>query len=351
MGLTGVYWPEPVWDSRLVARIRRRVRFWRHSPHGISMDTDYGYAKTLRRLLSEKRFDTVIIEHLYMMQYARFVTSCPVFYSAHNVETIKYERWHKNEPDGIAHRFLYRAQKAVLHYHESRVGTRAAAVFATSNVDRDILRKMNRGGRFIVVPNGADLDYFLPRSQESFRGPPSVIFIGSLFYKPNADAVRFLVNEVMPILRRQCAECECHIVGKTAGNDFSYLHHPETGVFLHGSVPDIRPFLQSSKVLVVPLFVGSGTRIKILESMASGTPVVSTRLGAEGIDYTEGVDICLAETAFEMAKDVETLLCNPEEAYRMGQAGRSLVETKYSWDRSAAIMRTEIDAVLSGKRD
>jgi glycosyltransferase involved in cell wall biosynthesis len=300
-------------------------------------------------VIGQIRCDAVLVEFLYMFQYTRVCGLLPVFFSAHNVETLKYRRWYEGQPLGLLERCRVCFQYAAIRRLESSVGGRASVVFVTSDYDRDKLREMNNEGEFVVVPNGADPDYFMPRDADTFTGPPSVLFVGSLFYKPNADAVRFLVNEVMPILRSEVAGCECHIVGNTGGGDFSSLHRPESGVFLQGYVQDVRPFLMRSQVLAVPLFIGSGTRIKILEAMASGTPVVSTRVGAEGLDYSAGVDICLAETSAEMAKSISGLIRNPDLAYRMGQAGRRLVENKYSWARSAAIMHAAIDGAMAGR--
>ena len=340
---------ERVEPSGLVSRIKRKLNFWKGSPHGLSLSVDPAYARRVYGLIRDTECDAVLIEYLYMFQYAEFCAKTSLFFSAPNVETIKYQRWYEGQALDFTQRWRCRFQERAIRRLESRVGSKACAVFATSDSDRDELRKMNKKGRFVTVPNGADLEYFTARTPGTFFGPPSVLFIGSLFYKPNADAVLLLVNKVMPRLRMRFPGCECHIVGNTAGGDFSSLHQPESKVFFHGCVPDIRPYLQCSQVLAVPLLVGSGTRIKILEAMAAGTPVVSSRIGAEGIGYTAGVDILLADTPSEMAEAVGGLLGNSQAAYQMGQAGRRLVEAKYTWTQSAAIMRTEMDAVLTGR--
>ncbi len=117
---------------------------------------------------------------------------------------------------------------------------------------------------------------------------------------------------------------------------------------MHGFVEDIRSYFEHAHVLVVPLVVGSGTRIKILEAMASGTPVVSTSIGAEGLECADGENIMITDSVAGLAAAVVRLLRNREECFRIGAAGRRLVEGKYSWDASAEVVRTEISRVLNG---
>lgn len=328
----------------------RRIRFWRHAPHGLSMDVDPNYAQALSRVTAATEFHGVLIDHLYMMQYARFVRPLPVFYSATDVETTKFARWYDGERLSSTRRLLHWAQRRAITWHESRVGKRARVTFATSPVDRDALLRLNHDGRFVVVPNGVDLDYFRPRSRESFDKPPRVFFVGSMFYKPNHLAARFLVSEVFPLIRKEIPDATCHLAGKTNDGDYSELHRPEQGVHMHGFVEDVRPHFDASQMLMVPLSVGSGTRIKILEAMATGTPVVSTAIGAEGIECTHGENIVIANSATDMAAAGVRLLREREQSFRIGSAGRRLVERKYSWDASAHVMRSEISRVLEQER-
>ena len=322
------------------------IGFWRYAPHGISLDVDPSYANTLKRTLASTQFHGVLIDHLYMMQYARFVRPRPVFYTAPDVETVKFERWHQGETLAPKRRFLHWAQRRVIRWYESRLWRRARVTFAASTVDRDLLVQMNRKGRFIVAPNGVDLSYFRPRSRSSFEGPPAIFFVGTMSYKPNYHAARFLAQEVFPRIRHHFPAAVCHLAGKTGKHDYAELNHPELGVRMHGFVDDIRPFFAQCQILLVPLAMGSGTRIKILEGMASGTPIVSTRVGAEGLEYTDGQNIVIADSAVDLAAAAVRLLESREECYRLGMAGRRLVEKQYSWDSSANIVRNEISDIL-----
>ena len=329
---------------------RQWVKFWRHAPHGLSLDIDPGYARTLRRLTATTGFQAVLIDHLYMMQYARLVQPTPVFYSAPDVEMRKFARWYDGERLSGERRLLHWAQCRAIKWHESRVGRRARVTFAVSSVDRDVLLRMNRTGRFVVVPNGVDLEYFRPRPRESFNQPPRVFFVGTMSYKPNHVAAKVLSREVFPLIREEVPEATCHLVGKTNNSDYSELHHPEGGVHMHGFVEDVRPHFEASQVLVVPVSIGSGTRIKILEAMATGTPVVSTTIGAEGIECSDGENIVIADGAPDLAAAIVGLLRDPERCFQIGAAGRRLVEARYSWDVSADVMRDEIVRALARER-
>jgi glycosyltransferase involved in cell wall biosynthesis len=330
----------------LASRLRKRIDFWRGAPHEISLDLDLAYSTALQRLVTTTRFDAVLIDHLFMMQYARFVRPSPVFYSATDVETTKFMRWYVHEAISLRRRVLHWAQQTIIRRFEARVGQLARTVFATSQVDRDFLERMNKGGRFVVAANGVDLDYFQLRSRDSFNQPPAILFVGTLFYKPNLQAITFLLSEVFPRVRREIPDATCHVVGKTIEHSFEELHQPEAGVHVHGSVPDVRPYLDRCQVSVVPLFIGSGTRIKIVEAMASGTPVVATSVGAEGLNYTEGENILIGNSADELAFAIVSLLRDRDRGARIGAAGRRLIEREYTWDASAEVIRSEIARVL-----
>jgi glycosyltransferase involved in cell wall biosynthesis len=338
-------------DSRnAFVSLRSLINFWHGAPHSISMQRDPSFVACLSNLISAVRFDAVLVDHLYMMQYAGMFGSLPVFYSATDVETRKFQRWYGADRVTLGRRVLHWAQTQLIQWHESRLRGRVKATFATSSADSDFLLALNRGGRFVVVPNGVDLRYFQPRSRETFDGPPAVFFVGSMFYKPNHDAATILARDIFPLVRRQLPDAVCHIVGKTGANDYSALNRPECGVMMHGSVVDIRPFLLRSQILVAPLLAGSGTRIKILEAMAAGTPVVSTTIGAEGLDYTPGKNIVIANSVEEIAATVVGLLQDRERCFEIGRNGRQLVEKSYSWEASADVMKNEINDKLADVR-
>ena len=325
---------------------RKKFDLWSGAPHGLRLNIDPVFARALQEMLATLKPQAILIEHVYLAQYRQFVGDVPVFVTCHNVETTKIKRWFDGDKTSFFAGVRRHLQIRAMQRCESNLGRHFHTVFATSELDREELRRMNRHGRFLSVPNGADLKIFTARPAGSFQGSPAAFFVGSLFYKPNLDAAMLLKNQIWPLVRQAIPDAVCHIAGNHGGMDLNSLNDPKGGVLFHGLVPDIQPYLAMSQVMVVPLQVGSGTRIKIIESMATGTPVVSTRIGAEGISCTNNKDIILADTIPELAKSVITLLRDRETAHRIGKAGRSLVETYYNWDASAALLRETIQTAI-----
>jgi glycosyltransferase involved in cell wall biosynthesis len=318
--------------------LRKKLDLWRESPHGLRLDVDPVFARVLKKTLLEIKPQSVLIEHVYMIQYHKFFKNLPVFISCYDVETTKIRRWFAGDKTNWLKKLRQGLQLQAMRRCESNLGRLAHTIFTTSEVDTKELQQMNRGGQFVCVPNGADLKTFTLRSPDTFHGPPMAFFVGSLFYKPNLDAAMMLKTEIWPLVRHEIPNAVCHIAGNPGGLDLHSLNDPNEGVLFHGLVPDIRPYLTMSQAMVVPLRVGSGTRIKIIESMATGTPVVSTEIGAEGINCTHNKNILLADTVEELAKSAINLLRDRQAAYRIGRAGHYLVKAQYNWDRSAQIM-------------
>jgi glycosyltransferase involved in cell wall biosynthesis len=182
----------------------------------------------------------------------------------------------------------------------------------------------------LLVPNGVDCGGFRPGLAASQVG--RLVFSGALRYAANLEAMTYFLQEVYPRVRQQRPGVHLHITGSTQGADLARLRLDET-VTLTGFVDDIRPEIASACVSVVPVLSGGGTRIKILEAMALGTPVVSTSKGAEGLAVTPGENILLADTAQGFAQATLRLLEDPELRARLARNARQLVQERYSWSR------------------
>ena len=184
-------------------------------------------------------------------------------------------------------------------------------------------------------PWDVDLSSFIP--SEAPTDPCTLLFVGVMNYFPNTDGVTYFVREVLPAIRAVHPDVRLKIVGMNPPEAVKLLgagHIEVTGV-----VDDPRPYLDSSTVVIVPLRVGGGTRFKIVEAMAKGKPIVSTRIGAEGIEVSHDRELLLADDADSFAREVGRLLTDPELAKRLGRAGRQLAEQRYSWE--SALTRLE----------
>jgi glycosyltransferase involved in cell wall biosynthesis len=174
-----------------------------------------------------------------------------------------------------------------------------------------------------------------------------VLFFGLLSTLPNIDGIRWFVQESWPQITRACPDARLKILGKGAPPEVQALAGP--GIEVTGFVEDLRPHLASAAAVVVPLRLGGGTRLKIVEAMAMARPVVSTTLGAEGIDARPGGELVIADAPDAFAAAVAHLLQEPAAGARLGSAARRLAEERYSWERAATAMEGLFGQILQGR--
>jgi glycosyltransferase involved in cell wall biosynthesis len=215
---------------------------------------------------------------------------------------------------------------------EREVFQRADAVAAVTPLDAEQARRW--GAKTVaIVENGVDLEYFRPDEK-----PPAafeILCLGSLDWYPNLDAVEYLIDEIMPLIAARMPEVKLRIVGRRPPLELQSKAPRHAWVELVGEVPDVRPYLAQAAVVVVPLRIGGGSRIKILEALAMKKAVVTTTVGAEGLEVSDGVHLRKADTPLAFAQRVVELLVSTEERLRLGTNGRNLVVERYSWDRAA----------------
>lgn len=204
----------------------------------------------------------------------------------------------------------------------------ADAAVCCSDEDARLLGVLNPALAVAVVPNGVDPGHFqaLPEAQ----GPPTLVFVGTLDYPPNVDGLEHFFRAIHPRLLRLVPEVRVRIVGRNPTREvLAWGGRP--GVTVAGSVPDVRPHLAEAGVVVVPLRVGGGTRIKILEALAAARPVVSTTVGAEGLELRDGEHLLLANDPHAFARSAARLLEDGHLRRRLTEAGRRLVLERYAW--------------------
>jgi glycosyltransferase involved in cell wall biosynthesis len=224
---------------------------------------------------------------------------------------------------------------------------RGVAVTVASESERAYLQQFAPpAARMVVVPNGVDTLANRPGSETP--APSTLIYPGAVTYDANYDAVRYFIHDVMPRVRQQIPDVQFTVTGSAGGVDVRDLA-AQPGVTFAGYLPEVAPAIRASWAVVVPLRQGGGTRLKILEAMALGTPVIATRKGAEGLAVQHGENILLADEPDELAQAVVTLLNDPALRARLSLAGRALVERNYDW----TIMAGRLDDLLeevAGKR-
>ncbi|MBP7146636.1 MAG: glycosyltransferase [Acidobacteria bacterium] len=301
-------------------------------PYSVASHYRRGYRAALARLRAEREYDLL---HCEWTPYARYVLDDPLprVIAAHNVESQVWERLAAVERSGARRAFL-RLQARRMARFERRAVRAAGRATAVSAEDAAALRRMGCGS-VAVVPNGVDTDHFRP-GEPGREQAHQLVFTGSMDWRPNQDALRWFVDAVLPLLRRG-GSVRLTVVGRNPPPELARPGALPPEVVLTGTVPDVRPFVSHAAVFVVPLRVGGGSRLKILEALAMERAVVSTTIGAEGLDTTEGRDIVLADDPAGFADAVERLMADEARRRALGRAGRALVLERYGWDAIAKI--------------
>ncbi len=285
--------------------------------------------------------DLIYVDHLQMLQYVPRSVSCPILLDEHNVEWRIVERFAEFDASPLRRRFAA-MEWPKLRRFELDACRSARAVVTVTEHDRAILQEHGVSAeKLTALPIGVDTSYFtpLPRSRDSQR----ILTFGTMSWPPNIDAVQWFHREVYPYIRRRVPQAGFTIVGANPPPVIRQLPESDPSVTVTGYVDDIREASLGAAVFVVPLRIGSGMRVKILDAMAMAIPVVSTSVGCEGISVHPGRDIVVADDPQAFADGVVSLLKDRARCAEIGSAGRRLVEAEYSWP---AIL-TRLDDLLS----
>ncbi len=315
--------------ARLATLAAGRSVFWseRRVPH-------------LRRaveglIAAGRRFDAVQVELPELVDLA-LPAGLPVVLDAHNVWSEVAARRLALDPPGWR-RSLRALDQARYRTAEAAAWRRADVCLATSARDAETLRAAG-ARRVELVPNGADVPLLPvpvpdPGDGSPGEGSGSLVFVGLLSYGPNADGVRWAVREILPLIREARADVRLSVVGGEAPDDIRALEGD--GVSILVRVDDVRPHVRAAAVAIVPLRTGGGTRLKILEALALGRPVVTTTVGCEGLDVVDGEHLLVRDDPREFASAVLAVLRDRDLATRLGRAGHELASARYAWPVAA----------------
>jgi polysaccharide biosynthesis protein PslH len=253
----------------------------------------------------------------------------------HNVESVIFQR-HAETARNFLKRALYRRQWKMLRKFERQSAQFVDAQVAVSESDATYFRKeLGMSNVLGAVPTGVDCEFFQPPAQPASK--PVLAFLGSMDWDANQDAVNWFAGEILPRIRQKVPGAEFLVIGRNPPAALRALAERDAGIRITGTVPDVRPLMTEAAAMVLPLRVGGGTRIKIYEAMAMGAPVVSTTIGAEGLDVAHDKNIFLADTAETFAEQAIRLLEDPRRAKMIAGEARRHVAEKYSWSTVAEI--------------
>jgi glycosyltransferase involved in cell wall biosynthesis len=333
-------------------RLNRRL-WWLYPNH--HPDADWAYSKQaaqeLNQLLTEFKPDLVIFEEVWLYPYLRIVQQypCQIILDNHNVEASLWEQNYREIQDK-QQRLKADLLIARLKTIEKDFSHKVDQVWVCSSEDAVLMATLyGTVAPIHVVPNAINISFYdevrsglcnRPSQLQDIRH--NILFLGQLSYKPNTVAAELLIQQIYPRLKSRYPDCRLLLVGRKPTAPMLAAAKQDPGIIVTGGVPDVRPYLASASVMVVPLLQGGGTRLKILEAFAAGCPVISTSKGAEGLTAEDGKQLLIRDSADTIVEAVHHLWTNPSMGKQLTHDAYQLVNDQYSW---AAINR-HIQAAL-----
>ena len=339
--------PKEIFERSVLVRIkptytiRKLMRGIIGPPVSVLNYFDEAASIELQRLVRETRFDVVQIEGVHLTKYLPFIRASRfrplVLCDWHNIYSELVRRYGEHNESWLRRRYALRTAQ-LLQDTERKLLSECDAHISVSDSDRLALQQRVPSARIYVVENGVDIgfyatDKFEPTSRNGADHNAernALVFVGSMDYHPNIDAVRYFANEVWPRIQLQAPQLSFWIVGSKPTTPVRDLNHIK-GITVTGTVSDVRPYYRKALAAVVPLRVGGGSRLKILEAMAAGVPVVSTTIGAEGLRAIPGVHLVIADTPEQMFRSVMQLANSRNSWDALVKAGSELVRAGYDW--------------------
>lgn len=308
--------------------------------------------QVLQHVLRSDSFDIVQVESIHMAQYCLGLPQTTIL-DLHNIESLLMRRYARQETNPLKRAYAEVTWRKLATY-ERETCRRFSHCLTCSDEERVLLQTRCGVDRVTVIPNGMDVDGDSgeePHGHQGGNPAPGerIVFVGRMDYHANVEGVRWFSRHVWPRIRACRPGAVFQIVGGHPVPAISRLARAGE-IEVTGFVRDVRPYVKDASVVVVPLRVGGGTRLKILEALGLGKPLVSTTVGAEGIDAVPDRDLIIADRAQEFADEVVSLLIQPERRKALGDAGRRLVQSQYNWDRIVKDLESIYEQCLDIKR-
>ena len=324
--------PQQAHRLRFVADHSRSV--FRNVPYTYYMFDSAPLARRLRALLAEGRFSLAHMDTMDLVRYLPLLDGLPVACTHHNVESSLMRRRAASEKSALSRGYLAH-QATLLERAERESMPRVAVNVAVSDADRDALQAIAPSGRIVTIPNGVDTDYFTPGAAAN---PEGCVFVGGTTWYPNRDALEWFVRDIAPLIRSMGVAAPVTWVGRSTAEELRRFANDST-LRLTGYVDDVRPYVHGAKCVIVPLRVGGGTRLKILDAWAMGAAVVSTSIGCEGLRAVHDENILIADTPQDFAAAIARVLRDDGLRRTVGASARRTAVEHYGWDVLGVAMR------------
>lgn len=302
-------------------------------------------ARGVGRMLQEEGIDLALVFSSGMAQYVERAEGIARVIDFVDVDSEKWRAYAARDRGPL--RLIYAREADLLLRHDARIAHTFDQSLFVSETEAALFRERTGAANVAAIPMGVDLDYFAPAPEPATD--PVLVFVGMMSYMPNVDAMRFFVGEVLPLVRRDVPDVKLHIVGREPAAAVRDLAHPPD-VVVTGAVPDVRPYLREAAVAIAPFRVSRGMQSKVLEAMASGLPVVGTRLAFQGIPAQSEDGVEAAEGAEALTAALTRLLRDPAARRDRGARARRYVELHHRWADHGEALDHLLDDVVARRR-
>lgn len=315
------------------------------NPFSVLAHASSSFERSIKKHLEQSSIELIHVDTIGLARYFSSSLSIPAVLTHHNMESTLMARRAEVESNPLA-RFYVSLQAKRLRAYETSQSPRFACNLMMSTLDAQELLQMAPTAKTAIIPNGVDTDYFVPRTDTQEN---AVIYTGGMNMFANKDAVMYFLKEVWPTVKAQVPDAIFYVVGQDPPQDLLELSKQNTELRVLGFVDDIRPFVAKSAVYIVPLRVGGGTRMKVLDSLAQGKAIVSTSVGCEGIEVTNGLNIVIEDQSDRFAERIIALFRDPARRLALGVEARKLAVEKYGWESIGKKLQATYEQVARKK--
>ncbi|SYZ73062.1 putative Glycosyl transferase group 1 [Candidatus Zixiibacteriota bacterium] len=325
----------PLFYFRLLGNLLSR------HPYIVTSHYSKVFAERLHEMIARERPDIIICEWTPYAIFVRDIFGPKKVIVAHNIEHRIWRRYYENEANFLKKWYIARQMGKVERFEKESFSAVDGAT-AVSEIEAEQIRGINPACIVAVVDNGVDPEYYnLPDVPEN----KNLVFVGSMNWRPNQDAINYFVHDIFPLIREKDKKITVTFVGQDPPEVIRKLGRLP-GISVADNVTDVRPYVQNAAVSIVPLRIGGGSRLKILEAFAMRKAVVSTTVGAEGLEVANEKHLLLADTAKSFAEAILRLMNDSELRRNLGESGRQLAVEKYSWDILAEKLQRFLDKLM-----
>jgi len=298
-------------------------------PYIVTSHYSKAFENKLRETLAQDTYDMVLAEWSPYAIFMKDIPEVPFCCVAHNIESGIWRRYELTEKKPLKKLYITIQRKKVEAF-ELQCFTWARCATAVTSQEKEWIETNCKQPNVAVIENGVAIDYFRISDGKAPKNN-SLVFTGSMDWRPNQDGVQWFTEKIFPVIRTRYPGASFTVVGRNPPAYIAQLPRKHPGVVVTGTVDDVRGYIDQSAVYVVPLRVGGGSRLKILEALSMGKIVVSTTTGAEGLRTEHGEHLLLADTEEQFAKTVCEVIAHPQTYKHLGENGRRLVEEHYNW--------------------